>query len=166
MVAERAADFFEVMAPTGKGATLLVNALLSWRFSCIVVDPTCENASITAHFQNCRFGPLFILNPFGMFPEPPKGLKQARINPMDILDAASRSFHAGCDKLATALVWEEGREGIHFTTAARMLVSGVIAALVRHGAAHEKIWQRLRGSSAVTCSISAARSCKQQRTRS
>jgi type IV secretion system protein VirD4 len=43
-----------------------------------------------------------------------------------------------CDKLAAALVWDEGREGLHFTTAARMLVSGVIAALARHGATGEK----------------------------
>ena len=125
-------------ARTGKGATLLVNALLSWRFSCIVVDPKCENACITAHFRNRRFGPVFIINPFSMFLKALKGLKQAHFNPMDVLDVASRAFHADCDKLAAALVWDEGREGIHFTTAARMLVSGVIAALKRHGARHEK----------------------------
>jgi type IV secretion system protein VirD4 len=57
---------------------------------------------------------------------------------MDILDPASLSFHADCDKLAAACVWDEGNEGTHWTTAARILVSGVIAALVRHGAQHEK----------------------------
>ena len=102
-----------------------------------IVDPKCENAAITGHWRR-RFGEVFVVNPFGMFLEALKGLKQARFNPMDLLDAASLSFHAGCDKLAAALVWDEGREGFHFTTAARMLVSGVIAALVRHGRAHEK----------------------------
>src|SRR5271157_362635 len=124
-------------ARTGKDLTLLVNALLSWRYSVVVIDPKCENAAITGHWRK-RFGKVFVLNPFGMLPDALKGLKQAHINPMDILDAASRSFHAGCDKLAAALVWDEGREGMHFTTAARMLVSGVIAALVQHGEESEK----------------------------
>lgn len=121
----------------GKGATLICNALLSWRQSCICIDPKAENLAVTGHFRQ-RFGKVFILNPFGMLPDALKGLKLARFNPMDILDVESQSFHALCDKLAAALVWDEGREGIHFTTAARMLVSGVIAALMRHGAAHEK----------------------------
>jgi type IV secretion system protein VirD4 len=124
-------------ARMGKGATLICNALMSWKLSCIVVDPKCENAAITGHWRR-RFGKVFVLNPFGMLPDALKGLKLARFNPMDILDPASQSFHAMCDKLAAALVWDEGREGMHFTTAARMLVSGVIAALMRHGAAHEK----------------------------
>jgi len=120
-------------ARTGKGATLLVNALLSWRGSAVVIDPKAENTAIAGHWRK-RFGKVFVLNPFGMLSDALKGLTQARFNPMDILDAASASFHAACDKLAAALVWDEGREGIHFTTAARMLVSGVIAAVVRDGA--------------------------------
>jgi type IV secretion system protein VirD4 len=123
-------------ARTGKGATLLINALLSWRSSVIIIDPKAENALITANFRR-RFGKVYILNPFKMFPDKLNGML-ARFNPMDILSAAALSFHADCDKLSSALVWEEGREGMHWTTAARMLVSGVIAALVRHGAAHEK----------------------------
>lgn len=124
-------------ARTGKGATLLVNALLSWRSSVIVIDPKAENASITGHWRQ-RFGKVFVLNPFGILSDALKGLKQARFNPMDILDAASSSFHAACDKLALALVWDEGREGYHFTSSARLLVSGVIAASVRHGKPHER----------------------------
>jgi len=119
-------------ARTGKGATLLVNALLSWRHSCIIIDPKCENALVTAHFRR-RLGKVYILNPFKMFPEQ-LGSMRARFNPMDIISAALMSFHADCDKLAAALVWDEGHEGQHWTTAARILVSGIIAALIRHGA--------------------------------
>jgi type IV secretion system protein VirD4 len=119
-------------ARTGKGATLLVNALLSWFHSAIIIDPKCENALITAHFRR-RFGKVYILNPFRMYPEQLSGML-ARFNPMDILDAALQSFHADCDKLAAALVWDEGNsDGRHWTMAARMLVSGIIAALARHG---------------------------------
>ena len=119
-------------ARTGKGATLLVNTLLSCPQSCFVIDPKGENAAISAA-SRMRFGNAFVLNPFEMLPNNLGGLWQARFNPMDILDAAALAFHAMCDKLAAALVWEEGREGMHFTMAARMLVSGVIAALKRHG---------------------------------
>ena len=124
-------------ARTGKGISLLINALLSWRGSCISIDPKAENAAVTAHRRR-RFGKVYILNPFNMLPDALRGLTQARFNPMAILDPASSAFHAACDKLAAALVWDEGKEGMHFTTAARMLVSGVIAALARHGAAVEK----------------------------
>jgi type IV secretion system protein VirD4 len=124
-------------ARTGKGASLLVNALLSWCFSCIVIDPKAENAAVTGHWRQ-RFGKVFVLNPFGILSGALKGLKHARFNPMDILDVLSASFHAACDKLAVALVWDEGREGYHFTSAARLLVSGVIAALMRHGGEKEK----------------------------
>ncbi len=124
-------------ARTGKGATLLVNALLSWKGSCICIDPKAENAAITAHYRR-KFGPVFILNPFGMLPEALAGFTAARFNPMDILDPQSSAFHAMCDKLAAALVWDEGRDGTHFTTAARALVSGVIASLKRHGKPSEQ----------------------------
>jgi len=124
-------------ARTGKGATLLVNALLSWKGSCICIDPKAENAAITAHFRR-KFGPVYIVNPFGMLPEALAGFPAARINPMDILDTQSSAFHAMCDKLAAAIVWEEGKDGMHFTTAARALVSGVIAALKRHGKPSEQ----------------------------
>ena len=124
-------------ARTGKGATLLVNALLSWRHSCIVIDPKGENASITAHGRKKR-GSVFVLNPFGMLPESLDGLTQARFNPMDVLDPASLSFHADCDKLASACVWDEVGAGKHFSTGGQSLTSGVMAALVRHGAPDEK----------------------------
>jgi len=124
-------------ARTGKGATLLVSALLSWRQSCIIIDPKCENALVTAHFRK-RFGRVYILNPFKMFPEQLASM-QARFNPMDIISAAVLSFHADCDKLAAALIWDEGNsEGKHWTIAARILVSGIIAALIRHEAPNKR----------------------------
>jgi len=120
-------------ARTGKGATLLINALLFWRGSCICVDPKGENCAVSAH-QRARFGKVFVLNPFNMLPDALRGLKMSRINPFDLTDVRSPAFHAQSDKLAAALVWEE-RDGhaMHFTTGARTLVSGVIAALRRHG---------------------------------
>ena len=118
-------------ARTGKGTTLLINALLSWRGSCICIDPKAENAAVTAH-RRARFGNVFVLNPFNMLPDALRGLKQARFNPMDILEVASPAFHAQCDKLAVGIVPDDP-QSLHFPTRGRTLVSGVIAALKRHG---------------------------------
>lgn len=116
----------------GKGVFLL-NALLGCRESCICVDVKAENAAVSAHRRR-RFGKVFILNPFNMLPDALKGFGNARINPFDLIEVQSPSFHAQCDKLAAANVWEEKNDNaLHFTTRARMLVSGVIAALKRHG---------------------------------
>lgn len=123
-------------ARTGKNATLTVNALISLERSALVIEPKLEQAAITGHYRR-RFGNVYVVNPFGILKDALDGLVDARFNPMDILDPASDSFHADCDKIATALIWEDPRD-IHFTTAARALVSGVIAALMRHGAVAEK----------------------------
>lgn len=117
-------------ARTGKGTTLLIPALLSWRSSLLCIDPKGELAAISA-FHRSRYGKTFILNPFNLLPDALRGLKQARFNPLDILDPSSSSFHAVCDKLA-GFVREEPH-ALHFSTRARTLVSGVIAALKRHG---------------------------------
>jgi type IV secretion system protein VirD4 len=120
----------------GKGATLLVNALLSWRHGAIIVDPKCENALVCGKFRR-RLGPVYILNPFRMFARELNGML-ARFNPMDILNVAALSFHTNCDKLAAALVWEQSGEGKYWTEAARILVSGIIAALVCHADASKR----------------------------
>ncbi len=115
---------------SGKGI-LLINALLSWRGSCICVDVKGENAAVTANRRRA-FGKVFIINPFNLLPDALKDFPNCRINPMDILEVKSSAFHAQCDKLAMGIVPDEPN-ALHFSTRARTLVSGVIAALKRHG---------------------------------
>jgi type IV secretion system protein VirD4 len=123
-------------ARTGKSASLIANALLLLKHSVFVIDVKAELAAITAHHRR-RFGNVYIINPFGLLPEALKGLTHACFNPLDLLDPALESFHIDCDRIAFALVWEEIKD-LHFITAARILVSGVIAALVRHGNPSER----------------------------
>jgi len=120
-------------ARRGKGATLIINALLQWRQSVLVIDPKAEISAVVGHWRR-RFGSVFVVNPFGMLPNALKGLTMARYNPMDMLCPSSRSFHSDADKISAGLIWDEGKDGNHWTTAARILVSGVIAALARHAA--------------------------------
>lgn len=135
-------------ARTGKALTVLVAAILSlddpgffghlfgnWPVhSLLVVDPKAELCSICGHFRR-RFGDVFVLNPFGILRVPLAGLRQARYNPFSILDPAGRAFHATCDKLAEAICPDEmGGPDRHWIMSARLLISGVIAALAKFGA--------------------------------
>ncbi len=121
-------------ARTGKAVTILVGAILSLsgRHSLICVDPKAELVSITGHWR-ARFGTVYVLNPFCILQNYLKGLKQACFNPMSILDPASNSFHAVCDKLAEAICWDEGGHDSHWIMSARMLISGIMAVLAKFG---------------------------------
>jgi type IV secretion system protein VirD4 len=116
-------------ARSGKGL-LAIAALLSVRRGMCVIDPKSENALVT-YAERRRIGPVYILSPFKDYADE-LGSMFARYNPMDILNTSSLSFHSDCDRLAASLVWEEGREHKFFSDGARILVSGIIAALKRH----------------------------------
>jgi len=119
----------------GKGIFLLIPALLTWANSVVVVDPKMELCAVTGRFRR-RFGTVYVLDPFRMREDMPaavRGLRCVGFNPMAGLDPKSPGFHADCDRIASACVWEENGDGHHFSVAARQLVSGVIAALISHG---------------------------------
>jgi type IV secretion system protein VirD4 len=124
----------------GKGIFLLIIALLTWANSVVVVDPKMELCAVTGRYRR-RFGTVYVLDPFMMGEDMPaavRGLRCVGFNPMRDLDPKSPGFHADCDRIASACVWEENGDGHHFSVAARLLVSGVIAALVRHGKPEDK----------------------------
>jgi type IV secretion system protein VirD4 len=127
-------------ARTGKALTVLVTAILSLprRYSLLVIDPKAELCAITGHFRR-RYGDVFVLNPFGILLAHLRNLKQACYNPLSILDPSSSAFHATCDKLAEAICPDDlaGAER-HWIMSARMLISGIIAALVKFGAVADR----------------------------
>lgn len=133
-------------ARMGKQFTVLTAAILSLprRYSLIVVDPKGELCAITGHYRK-RFGKVYVLNPFEILQKPLKGLKQARYNPMGILDPASTAFHATADKLAEAICPDDlaGAER-HWIMSARQLISGIIAALVKFGAEADRTLAAVR----------------------
>jgi len=134
------------IAPTrmGKGRDILIPALLEWNQSCIVIDPKGELAAVTGHYRR-GFGDVLVLNPFDIWRQHLAGLTPARYNPVANLDPDSRSFGADADKIADAIVWHEGPgEESHWVTSARLLVSGVIMGLAKHGAPVDKTLGGLR----------------------
>lgn len=128
-------------ARTGKLVTLLVSAILSLpkKYSLAVFDPKAEICLICSYFLKSCGRRVYVLNPFGILLKYMKGLTQATFNPMASLDPMSPSFHSDCDLLADSICLEETHTSDpHWIPSAVILISGVIAALARHGKPDEK----------------------------
>jgi len=128
-------------ARAGKLVTILAASVLSLpkKYSLALFDPKAEITIICAHYLKASGRDVYVLNPYGIWLDRMKGLKQATFNPMSSLSTKSASFHADCDKLAEAICYEESHSSdSHWIISARLLISGVIAALVRHGKPEEK----------------------------
>lgn len=90
------------MAPTrsGKGVGTLIPNLLTANRSVICIDPKGENARITGRARN-RFGPVHVLDPFGV-----TGLPSAAFNPLAGLDPNGLDVAEEAATLAEALVYD------------------------------------------------------------
>ncbi|WP_267383047.1 type IV secretory system conjugative DNA transfer family protein [Sphingomonas sp. GC_Shp_2] len=108
------------IAPTrsGKGVGTIIPNLLEYPFTVVCIDPKGENAR-TAARQRGKFGPVHVLDPFGI-----TGLAPAALNPLDRIDPAGLDVADDCMTLADALVhdahdqqteahWERGSQGAH-----------------------------------------------------
>ena len=119
------------MAPTrtGKGVGTIIPNLLTADRSVICIDPKGENAKIASRARQ-RFGPVHVLDPFGVTSKP-----SAAFNPLDVLDPDGLDVAEDASTLADALVYDEpGMAGeAHWNEEAKALIAGVIL----HIAAHE-----------------------------
>jgi type IV secretion system protein VirD4 len=117
-----------LVAPTrsGKGRDLLIPSLLTYRGSCVVVDPKGQLCAVTRK-QREKFGRVVILNPFRIL-EKELG-PSARYNPMDTLDPESLGFSADCDAMAEAIISMESSRESYWPESAQILTSGVIMRL-------------------------------------
>ena len=128
-------------ARAGKLVTILAGAVLSLpkKYSLAIFDPKAEITCICAHYLKASGRDVYVLNPYGIWLDRMKGLKQATFNPMSSLDPKSPSLHADADKLAEAICYEENHMGdSHWIMSARLLISGIIAALAKYGAPADK----------------------------
>jgi type IV secretion system protein VirD4 len=69
------------IAPTGagKGRSVIIPTLLSYRGSAVVIDPKGEAAAVTARWRQ-QFGPVAVIDPFEVVTDEP-----AQLNPIDAL---------------------------------------------------------------------------------
>lgn len=108
---------------SGKGTRLLVPALTLDR-SMLVIDPKGELAAITAR-RRAQFGPVIVLNPFGLLLDKRAHLKSHGFNPMAALDPTSDNYVDDAMGLAEALVRVEGNDP-HWSASAQDLIAALI----------------------------------------
>ncbi|WP_017996417.1 type IV secretory system conjugative DNA transfer family protein [Rhizobium leguminosarum] len=116
------------MAPTrsGKGVGTIIPNLLTADRSIICIDPKGENAIIAGDARE-KFGPVHILDPFGI-----TGRPTAAFNPMDGFNPAGIDVAEDVSTLADALVFDEpGLSGdAHWNEEAKALIAGLLLHIV------------------------------------
>jgi type IV secretion system protein VirD4 len=114
-------------------------ATLPKKYALCLFDMKAEMTCIFCHFLKASGRAVYVLNPYGILLDRMKGLTQATFNPMSSLDPKSGSFHADCDSLTDAICDDEvlGPDS-HWIESAKQLISGVIAALKKYGAAADQ----------------------------
>jgi type IV secretion system protein VirD4 len=114
---------------SGKGATIIMQALLHIPHSVVVIDPKGQNAAVTARARRAMGQNVFVVNPFGMHSGAPWRLPRHKYNPLSHLDIDSPNVVADAAALAQALILTQGREP-YFDDTARDLIRAVMLYLV------------------------------------
>lgn len=111
---------------TGKGVGTIIPNLLDYPGPVVCIDPKGENARITARHR-ARFGPVHVLDPFGV-----TGLPLAAFNPLDRIDPDGLDLADDAMTLADALVYDAPGEAgeAHWNEEAKALIAGIILAIV------------------------------------
>lgn len=113
-------------APTGrgKGVSVLIPNLLSYRHSCVVTDPKGELYKETAEHRRRRFGHHIIrLDPFGL-----RGPGSDTFNPLDFINDKAADFLDQCRDLADMLITRTGKEAEpYWNDSARTVLTAFIA---------------------------------------
>lgn len=114
---------------SGKGATVIMQALLQAPHSMVVIDPKGQNAAVTARRRREMGHDVFVLNPFGLHAAAPWHLSRHRYNPLARFDLGQPNVVADVAALSQALILTQGREP-YFDDTARDLVTAVMLHLV------------------------------------
>jgi type IV secretion system protein VirD4 len=105
--------------------TIIPN-LIDYPGAIVCIDPKGENARVTAR-QRARFGPVHVLDPFGI-----SGHPTAAFNPLDRIDPHGLDAADDCMTLADALVHDntQAEAESHWNEEAKALIAGLILHIV------------------------------------
>ncbi|SEH98558.1 type IV secretion system protein VirD4 [Rhizobium tibeticum] len=125
---------------TGKGVGTIIPNLLTADRSVICIDPKGENAKIARRARRA-FGPVHVLDPFGVTSEP-----TAAFNPLDGVDSESLDVAEDASTLAEALVYDEpGMAGeAHWNEEAKALIAGILLMIVMRKTSSQRNLPTLR----------------------
>jgi type IV secretion system protein VirD4 len=133
----------------GKGTSVIVPNLLVYPGSVLVLDPKGENAALTAERRGVGRGipagglghDVYVIDPFRTANVPDE--YRAGFNPMAGLDPDGPTYIDDCDGIADALVIErDGDKDSHWTSAARLVLRGLIAWVGARAGPHDLIEMR------------------------
>lgn len=117
-------------APTrsGKGVGVVLPNLLLADRAVLCVDPKGENARIAGRAR-ARFGPVHVLDPFGVSGQP-----TAAFNPLASLDPFGDDLAEDAALIADALVYDPPEQvgEAHWNEEAKALIAGLIMRVVTH----------------------------------
>jgi type IV secretory pathway TraG/TraD family ATPase VirD4 len=120
---------FELLAPpgAGKGACLEIPNLLLGLRSCSVlsIDPSGQNAAVTAEARRRIGNEVLCLNPFGLHVRRYPDLASCGFNPLTGISTRSRKFLQHCQAIGEALVQQQSHDP-HWSDSARGLITGII----------------------------------------
>lgn len=109
----------------GKGDSLIVPNLLSYRGSVICIDPKGENASVTAHWRAQALGQqVYVLDPFRVA-RVPESLRAA-FNPLEWIDRYDPEAIEDVAALADAIIVQGNAKDPHWDESARTFIKGLI----------------------------------------
>lgn len=116
---------------TGKGASVIIPALLTYCGSVFCIDPKGEAAWVTAPRRRELGSRVVILDPFGevnrLYGEGKQVEQPTKFNPLSVIDPKSETFPEDVASLAEAMIIKTPGEKPHFPDSARELTAGVIA---------------------------------------
>jgi len=113
------------VAPTraGKGTTLIIPNLLTYRGSTLVIDPKGENAMITADQRRAMGQDVHVVDPYGIAS---RAGSSSRFNPLDWLVMGDPDITENAMLLADALVVPSGKGDSFWDEEAKALLQGLI----------------------------------------
>ena len=117
----------------GKGVSLIIPNLITYKGSAVIIDPKGENAARTAGRRGggTKAGgeglkqDVYVLDPFGE-----SGLDSASFNPLDSLDANSEDVVEDIGLFADALITHPEQGERHWTESAQALIRALILLVV------------------------------------
>jgi len=109
----------------GKGATLEIPNLLRGlrRMSVVSIDPSGQNAAVTAAARRRAGRHVLMLNPFNLHVAGYPDMQDVGFNPLTTLDPAAPAFFEIAASLGDAMISVEGDSQIHFPNSARGLMT-------------------------------------------
>jgi type IV secretory pathway TraG/TraD family ATPase VirD4 len=118
----------------GKNTNLITPALLTYRGSCLCLDPKGENAWVSAPRRRAMGQRVYILDPYNRVNETFGKLAGSletvsKFNPLSGLDPTSPEFADEVTVIADGVIMSSDKD-LHWTESAKELVSGLIAAVV------------------------------------